>query len=222
MSEKGRALMGTGIGQGEGRAAQAAREAVSSPLLEEEGIRGATGILVNITGGTDLTLQEVNDAIELINEVAHSDCNIIFGSVIDPDLVDQVKITVVATGFDTVRSGRVMDMPAADRRDTGWSQPAPVRSAPTPPEAPAEEPVVVAARQPQPAPQRQAARQQPSVQHGYGNPAPAAHDDQPDYDRPTYERRQGRGDRPTREPKINNPFAPSGESEFDTPTFLRK
>lgn len=100
MKEMGRALMGTGRACGERRAIEAAQQAISSPLLEDVSITGATGILINITGGPDLTLFEVNEAATLIQEAAHEDANIIFGSVIDSNFVDQVRITVIATGFD--------------------------------------------------------------------------------------------------------------------------
>jgi cell division protein FtsZ len=100
MKEMGRALMGTGRASGERRAIEAAQQAISSPLLEDVSITGATGILINITGGPDLTLFEVNEASTLIQEAAHEDANIIFGSVIDANFVDEVRITVIATGFD--------------------------------------------------------------------------------------------------------------------------
>jgi len=99
MSGMGRALMGTGIGTGKRRATEAAEMAISSPLLEDVNIEGATGILINITGGPDLTLHEVNEASSLIQNAAHEDANIIFGSVIDPNLSEEVRITVIATGF---------------------------------------------------------------------------------------------------------------------------
>src|SRR5256885_1461268 len=102
MKEMGRALMGTGRAVGERRAIEAAQQAISSPLLEDVSITGATGILINITGGPDLTLFEVNEASTLIQEAAHEDANIIFGSVIDANFVDEVRITVIATGFDRV------------------------------------------------------------------------------------------------------------------------
>jgi cell division protein FtsZ len=100
MSGMGRALMGTGIGTGKRRATEAAEMAISSPLLEDVNIEGATGILINITGGPDLTLHEVNEASSLIQNAAHEDANIIFGSVIDPNLSEEVRITVIATGFN--------------------------------------------------------------------------------------------------------------------------
>ena len=104
MSQMGRALMGTGVGQGKRRAIEAAETAISSPLLEDVSIEGATGILINITGGPDLTLHEVNEASSLIQHAAHEDANIIFGSVIDPNLTDEVRITVIATGFDRAKA----------------------------------------------------------------------------------------------------------------------
>jgi cell division protein FtsZ len=100
MSKQGRALMGSGLGTGKRRAAEAAEMAISSPLLEDVNIQGATGILINITGGPDLGLHEVNEASSLIQQAAHEDANIIFGSVIDPNIGDEVRITVIATGFD--------------------------------------------------------------------------------------------------------------------------
>lgn len=100
MSNQGRALMGSGSGDGKRRASEAAEAAISSPLLEDVSIDGATGILINITGGPDLGLHEVNEACSLVQEAAHEDANIIFGSVVDPNIGDEVRITVIATGFD--------------------------------------------------------------------------------------------------------------------------
>src|SRR3954468_22142439 len=100
MTGMGRALMGTGYGTGDKRAIEAAQQAISSPLLEDVSINGATGILLNITGGPDLTLAEMNEACTLIAEAADPEANIIFGSVIDANAGDQVRITVIATGFN--------------------------------------------------------------------------------------------------------------------------
>lgn len=99
MTETGSALMGIGSGSGEGRAVEAARGAISSPLLETS-IEGARGVLLNITGGPDLSLFEVNEAAEIIAQAADPDANIIFGAVIDENLRDEVRVTVIATGFD--------------------------------------------------------------------------------------------------------------------------
>ncbi|MBI2893042.1 MAG: cell division protein FtsZ [Deltaproteobacteria bacterium] len=102
MSNMGRALMGTGFGKGERRAVEAAEQAIHSPLLDDITVDGATGILINITGGPDLTLHEVNEAATLVQEAAHEEANIIFGAVVQADVRDIVKITVIATGFDRV------------------------------------------------------------------------------------------------------------------------
>jgi cell division protein FtsZ len=99
MSNAGSALMGIGIGNGEDRATDAAKASISSPLLESS-IEGAQGVLLNITGGPDLGLLEVNEAAEIISNAAHPDANIIFGAVIDDAMTDEVKVTVIATGFD--------------------------------------------------------------------------------------------------------------------------
>ena len=99
MTNAGSALMGIGLASGEGRGVNAARAAVSSPLLEA-GIEGARGILLSIAGPGDLSLHEVNEACELIAQAAHPDANIIFGTIIDDALGDEVRITVVAAGFD--------------------------------------------------------------------------------------------------------------------------
>jgi cell division protein FtsZ len=108
MSTMGMALMGTGVGKGENRAVEAAQRAISSPLLEDNTIEGARGILLNITGGPDLSLYEVNEASSLIQAEAHEDANIIFGTVIDESMGDEIRITVIATGFaDTVRKKQV-------------------------------------------------------------------------------------------------------------------
>ncbi len=100
MSGMGVAMMGTGMAEGDGRAMQAAQRAISSPLLEDSSVNGARGVIINVTGGPDLSLVEVNEASCVIQEAAHEDANIIFGAVVDPNLVGKVKITVIATGFD--------------------------------------------------------------------------------------------------------------------------
>jgi cell division protein FtsZ len=100
MSEMGMALMGTGIARGDCRAVEAAQKAISSPLLEDNTIQGAHGILLNITGGPDMTLFEINEASSLIQSEAHEDAHIIFGTVVDEDMGDEIRITVIATGFN--------------------------------------------------------------------------------------------------------------------------
>ena len=107
MSGMGMALMGTGIAEGERRAVEAAQRAISSPLLEDTSIHGARGVLINITGGEDMTLHEVSEAALIIQEASDADANIIFGTVIDRGMQGRVKVTVIATGFnrDDVRAG---------------------------------------------------------------------------------------------------------------------
>ncbi|MBS1846848.1 MAG: cell division protein FtsZ [Actinobacteria bacterium] len=106
MSNAGSALMGIGHATGESRALNAARNAISSPLLEAS-IEGARGILLSISGGSDLGLFEVNEAAEVIHGVAHPDANIIFGAIIDDELADEVRVTVIAAGFDRWDDGEV-------------------------------------------------------------------------------------------------------------------
>jgi cell division protein FtsZ len=102
MSGMGMAMMGTGIMSGENRTIEAAKAAISSPLLEGAQMNGARGVIINITGGSDMSLMEVNEASLLIQEAAHEDANIIFGAVVDSKLEGRVKVTVIATGFDAV------------------------------------------------------------------------------------------------------------------------
>lgn len=104
MAEMGMAMMGTGEGSGENRACEAAEKAISSPLLEDISIHGARGVLINITASPDVTLQEVNEAAELIHAEADENANIIWGMVIDPNVSDVVRVTVIATGFGEQRS----------------------------------------------------------------------------------------------------------------------
>ncbi|TKJ31147.1 MAG: cell division protein FtsZ [Chloroflexi bacterium B3_Chlor] len=112
MARGGSALMAVGRASGETRAVDAAHAAVSSPLLDVT-INGATGVLFNVTGGTDLTLHEVNEAARVIREMAHPDVNLIFGAVMDPEMVDsEIQITVIATGFD----GAVRRLTDADNK----------------------------------------------------------------------------------------------------------
>jgi cell division protein FtsZ len=120
MTDAGSALMGIGQAGGENRASEAAKLAISSPLLEES-VEGATGVLLNITGGRDLGLFEVNEAAEIVQGAADSNANIIFGSVLDESLGDEVRVTVIATGFDhgraRPRSAREETRRSAQSRD---------------------------------------------------------------------------------------------------------
>lgn len=103
MSEMGLALMGAASASGENRSVEAARKAIASPLLDDVSIHGARGVLINITGGPELSLHEVSEAATLIQEEAHEDANIIFGAVIDDKIKDEIRITVIATGFEERR-----------------------------------------------------------------------------------------------------------------------
>jgi cell division protein FtsZ len=116
MMEMGDALMGTGQATGEHRAEEAASQAISSPLLEEVSISGATGLLVNITGGQNMTLREVDEANRVIAQVAGDDANVIFGAVIDPSLKEEIRITVIATGLGGSGSRR-SGLPVREQRE---------------------------------------------------------------------------------------------------------
>jgi len=112
MSGMGMAMMGTGIMAGENRTIEAAKAAISSPLLEGAQVNGARGVIINITGGSDMSLMEVNEASLLIQEAAHEDANIIFGAVVDPKLEGRVKVTVIATGFETASTRQSLPSPS--------------------------------------------------------------------------------------------------------------
>jgi cell division protein FtsZ len=132
----GMALMGTGIAKGEHRALEAAQRAISSPLLEETSIQGARGVLINISGGHDLTLHEVAEAARIIADSVDPDANIISGMVIDPSLEEAMKVTVIATGFDRGAD----DRPRVPAPPVVAGRPVAVPAAATPPAAEREEP----------------------------------------------------------------------------------
>jgi cell division protein FtsZ len=115
MSKMGRALMGTGIAKGQNRARLAAEMAVASPLLDDISVEGATGVLINVVGGPDLKMKEIQEAASLIQEQAHEDANIIFGASIDESLGENVKVTVIATGFDVAQSEEYIEAAASGR-----------------------------------------------------------------------------------------------------------
>jgi cell division protein FtsZ len=142
MSEKGMALMGTGRSSGEKRALEAMQAAISSPLLEDVTLDGATGLLVNITGGANLTLREVDEAVSMAQSAADPDANIIFGSVVDEALGDELRITVIATGFQGHKERRTSTRPA----QVQVPQAAAVKTVPPPlpAEAKAKEPIRLA------------------------------------------------------------------------------
>jgi cell division protein FtsZ len=123
MSGMGMAMMGTGVGHGEHRALDAAQKAVASPLLDDTSIEGARGILINFTGGSDLAIHEVEEGARIVQEAAHDEANIIFGAVIDPGLRDEVRMTVIATGFTERKQEssptKIVDLPRASRSSAG-------------------------------------------------------------------------------------------------------
>ena len=110
MSQMGLALMGTGTAGGENRAVEAAQKAISSPLLEDNTIQGARGVLLNITGGPSMTLHEINEASSMIQAEVHEDAIIIFGTVVDESMGDEIRITVIATGFESAVSAARADV----------------------------------------------------------------------------------------------------------------
>jgi cell division protein FtsZ len=138
MSNKGLALMGTGIASGTDRAIKAATEAISSPLLEDISIDGATGIIVNITGNDSLTMHETNEAMTLIMEAADEDAEIIFGSVIDDSLEDNIKVTVVATGLGGMERAKTVTTQETVTQTTAPQATAPVQEVVA---APVQQPV---------------------------------------------------------------------------------
>jgi cell division protein FtsZ len=121
MKGMGHAIMGVGTSSGEHRAVEAAQQAIASPLLEETSIEGARGLLINITGGDEVTLNEINEAAEIITEGADPDAQILFGAVVDPDLGDCVSVTVIATGFQGPPDGA--QLPATQARATALQDP---------------------------------------------------------------------------------------------------
>jgi cell division protein FtsZ len=195
MSEMGMAMMGAAVAEGENRAVEAAQRAISSPLLDDISIQGARGVLINITGGPDLSLHEVNEAATLIQEEAHEDANIIFGAVIDERMGDKLRITVIATGFGEADAaplrpasesflphGDVVSAPQMDFRTPSSSlppaAPRPVREAP-----------------------RRVVRMGLIV----------------DGDTPVWQRRKA-----DETAQVDEPAKVEDESEYDIPTFLRK
>ena len=201
MNEMGVALMGTGSARGNERAEEAARMAISSPLLEDLSIEGAHGVLINITGGSDLSLYEVNEASTLIQEAAHEDANIIFGAVIDESMPEgEMRVTVIATGLvdDRMRRGRDRDRDRlGDLEERG--NVTPLRREPVPLERPA-----IAERAPVPLPEA----------FGPPAPAPAAASEEwmspfeDELDVPTFLRRKDASD--------------DDEEDRDRPAFLRR
>ena len=155
MANMGRALMGTGIAKGQNRARAAAEMAITSPLLDDISVEGATGVLINIVGGSDLKMREAQEAASLIQEQAHEDANIIFGATIDESLGENIKVTVIATGFDSAErqaheehaaSTRVMAQVPASYGSNRPSYAPPPASSRRPSMAPVSEPALPLSR----------------------------------------------------------------------------
>jgi cell division protein FtsZ len=196
MRDAGSSMMGIGIGTGEQRAVEAARAAVMSPLLEVN-IQGARGILFNVTGGSDLGLFEVNEAAEVIKEAADPEANIIFGTVIDDRMRDEVKVTVIATGFDANRKAKAPGRHAAAEAASGIDASLDERSR----EILAEI-------------ERERAERQ-SLEDQMGTPSPFARQAEPTTETRVTERQAV----PVR-PAIDRPSY--GETDLDIPSFLRR
>jgi len=128
MAGMGRALMGTGCAKGEGRARIAAEQAITSPLLDDISVHGATGVLINIVGGADMRMKEIQEAASLIQEQAHEDANIIFGASIDENMADTIKVTVIATGFERVAQEIAIEAMKASSRPALRESAAPISS----------------------------------------------------------------------------------------------
>ncbi|MBV8770999.1 MAG: cell division protein FtsZ, partial [Deltaproteobacteria bacterium] len=163
MADMGMAMMGTARASGENRAADAAQRAVSSPLLEDTSIKGARGLLINVTGGPDMSLYEVNEAASLIQEEAHEDANIIFGAVIDEQLADEIRVTVIATGFGEY--GREPERRTSRHSPAALAPGAPLRDIPARPVEPEPLPTPSA---PEPSPASSAS--QSNAVNGNGKP----------------------------------------------------
>ncbi len=209
MNSMGRALMGTGIAKGQNRARLAAEMAVSSPLLDDISVDGATGVLINIVGGPDLKMREIQEAASLVQEQAHEDANIIFGASIDEQLGENVKVTVIATGFDVAE--RMASLDQAARLQMPNAGPATIPSMHMP-----QQPMQAPARQHQ-----QLFTSPPSMHHApaFSNrrmpsaPPVAAHAPQEQRVQPASARI------PARERASN---FPAFDTDWDVPAFQRK
>jgi cell division protein FtsZ len=206
MAEMGMAMMGAATASGENRAVEAAQRAISSPLLEDVSIKGARGLLINVTGGSDMALYEVNEAASLIQEEAHEDANIIFGAVIDEAISDEIRVTVIATGFGDLDRGS-----SSRYSPSGAPVTTPIAAASTRPVDPME------VKQPAPAAQAGQVRMFP------GKPVRRMGlvVDDSTLDIPAFRRRGGdsglaEGD------KLEPNSLLDGDDKLDIPTFLRK
>lgn len=174
MSSMGQAIMGIGVASGKERAKQASRYAIASPLLEEINIEGATGILINVTAGENITLRELHEACVVVQDAAHEDANVIFGAVIDESMSDEIRVTVIATGFPVDRFAEKTELPNSPLQRLS-REPAPVA---VPPPTVSQPPVQVQPPEARvasvPEPQPYVAPQPAVVAPVRSTPAPAA------------------------------------------------
>jgi hypothetical protein len=207
----GMAMMGAARAAGENRALEAAQRAISSPLLEDVSIKGARGLRINVTGGSDMSLYEVNEAASLIQEEAHDEANIIFGAVIDEKLADEIHVTVIATGFGE----RELDRHTSRYSPSGTPITAPVMAAPTRPIDPIQPqaPITISAPPPPPPRPQNQIFNRPVRRLGMIV-------DDNTLDIPAFKRRaaENRGG-PTR---LGQPDLTENEEKLDIPAFLRK
>ncbi|MBV8770942.1 MAG: cell division protein FtsZ [Deltaproteobacteria bacterium] len=207
MAEMGMAMMGAARASGENRAVEAAQRAISSPLLEDVSIKGARGLLINVTGGPDMSLYEVNEAASLIQEEAHEDANIIFGAVIDEKVADEIHVTVIATGFGEHEH----DWHAPRYSSSGAPVTAPVQASATRPIELQPQLAAMPASFPAPPPPTQAFHGKPVRRMGMIV-------DENSLDVPAFKRRNEHGGGPTRlgQDGLEN------DDKLDIPAFLRK
>jgi len=223
MAEMGMAMMGASSASGENRAVEAAQRAISSPLLEDVSIKGARGLLINFTGGPDMSLYEVNEAASLIHEEAHEDANIILGAVIDDRLTDEIRVTVIATGFGELErasispkyspSGTAVTTPimasstrpvdANELRPLSSSMPASHAASHVVPATPSPQPI----RPLPPLPQNRPVRKMGMIV------------DDSTLDIPAFKRR---GETPLLDEKLEPERLADADDKLDVPTFLRK
>jgi cell division protein FtsZ len=218
MQNMGRALMGTGCAKGQGRARLAAEMAIASPLLDDISVDGATGVLINIVGGPDMRMKEIEEAATLVQEQAHEDANIIFGATIDEQMGDMIKVTVIATGFDH----QVAEIPAGLAAS---QQPRPTATAisQVPARITSSAPAPVSRREPVPAASQRpaAATQRPMTTSAWGAEPPPREEE---FAFPT---RRGPSSLGTAaagaaQPRERTTFVPPLDSDWDTPAFQRR
>jgi cell division protein FtsZ len=214
MAEMGMAMMGAARAAGENRAVEAAQRAISSPLLEDISIKGARGLLINVTGGPDMSLYEVNEAASLIQEEAHEDANIIFGAVIDEKIVDEIHVTVIATGFGERDIRPPLSAPSR-YSSSGAPITAPVQAAPTRPIEPVQPQI------PLPPPIQPTPIQPTQNQMFAGKPIRRLGliVDESTLDIPTFKRRAGGDAGPTR---FGQTETLENDDKLEIPAFLRK